>query len=53
MLERLEVGNYKCLVGFGLDFDELTLLVGVNGAGKSSVLEVVWLRANYCLAAAG
>ena len=41
MLERLEVDNYKCLVGFELDLDELTLLLGVNGAGKSSVLDVV------------
>lgn len=41
MLERLEVDNYRCLVGFELDLDELTLLLGVNGAGKSSVLDVV------------
>lgn len=41
MLERLVVDNYKCLVGFELDLDELTLLLGVNGAGKSSVLDVV------------
>ena len=41
MLERLAVDNYRCLVGFELDLDELTLLLGVNGAGKSSVLDVV------------
>lgn len=41
MLERLEVDNYKCLVGFEIDLDELTLLLGVNGTGKSSVLDVV------------
>ena len=41
MLERLSVDNYRCLVGFELDLDELTLLLGVNGAGKSSVLDVV------------
>ena len=41
MLERLSVDNYKCLVDFELHFDELTLLLGVNGAGKSSVLDVV------------
>ena len=41
MLERLSVDNYKCLVDFDLDLDELTLLLGVNGSGKSSVLDVV------------
>lgn len=41
MLERLAVDNYRCLVGFELDLAELTLLLGVNGAGKSSVLDVV------------
>ena len=41
MLERLAVDNYRCLVGFELDLAELTLLLGANGAGKSSVLDVV------------
>lgn len=41
MLERIRVHNYKCLVDFDLDLGELTLLLGVNGAGKSSVLDVI------------
>ncbi len=41
MIERLYIDNYKCLVNFELELDELTLLLGVNGAGKSSVLDVV------------
>ena len=41
MLKRLHVNNYKCLVDFELELEELTLLMGVNGAGKSSVLDVV------------
>jgi len=42
MLKRLYVDNYRCLVNFHLEFQELTLLVGANGSGKSSVLEVLF-----------
>lgn len=42
MLKRLYVDNYRCLVNFTLDFQELTLLVGPNGSGKSSVLDVLF-----------
>ena len=41
MLERLYVDNYKCLVDFELHLDEVSLLVGSNGAGKSAVLGVI------------
>lgn len=42
MIERLYVDNYKCLVNFDLQLQELTLLVGPNGVGKTSVLDVVF-----------
>lgn len=41
MLQRLYVDNYKCLVNFELSLEELTLLLGPNGTGKTAVLEVV------------
>lgn len=41
MLKRIYVDNYKCLVNFELRLDEITVLLGSNGTGKSSVLEVV------------
>ena len=41
MLQRLYVDNYKCLVNFELPLEELTLLLGVNGAGKTAVLDIV------------
>lgn len=41
MLERLFVDNYKCLVNFELRLDEMSLLLGPNGTGKSAVLGVV------------
>ena len=41
MLKRLYIDNYKCLTNFDIRFDELTLLLGPNGCGKSAIFEVV------------
>ncbi len=43
MLRRLKVQNFKCLVDQTVEFGALTLLTGVNGAGKSSVLHALLL----------
>ena len=42
MFKRLYVDNYKCLVNFELPLEELTLLLGPNGVGKTSVLDVIF-----------
>ena len=42
MIQRLYVDNYKCLVNFDLKLAEMSLLLGPNGVGKSSVLDVVY-----------
>ncbi len=42
MIERLYVDNYKSLVNFELPLKELTLLIGRNGVGKTSVLDIVF-----------
>ena len=42
MIKRLYIDNYKCLVNFELQFEELTLLLGPNGVGKTSVLDVMF-----------
>ncbi len=41
MLKRIYVDNFRCLVNFDLRLDELTLLLGLNGGGKSSVFDVL------------
>ena len=41
MLKRLYIDNYKCLTNFEIYFEELTLLLGPNGCGKSAIFEVV------------
>lgn len=42
MLQRLYVDNYKCLVNFELPFQEVTLLLGPNGVGKTAILDVMF-----------
>jgi predicted ATPase len=42
VLKRLYVDNYKCLVNFELPLQELTLLLGPNGVGKTSVFDVIY-----------
>ncbi len=42
MIKRLYIDNYKSLVNFELPLQELTLLVGLNGAGKTSILNVMY-----------
>jgi predicted ATPase len=42
MIKRLYIDNYRCLVNFELQFQDLTLLLGPNGVGKTSVLDVMY-----------
>lgn len=41
MLKRLKVNNFKCLDGFDLQLDDHALLMGLNGSGKSTVVDVL------------
>ena len=41
MLKRLYVNNYKCFVNFELSLAQTTLLVGLNGTGKSTVFDLL------------
>lgn len=41
MLRRLYADNYRCFSNFELDFLEITLLIGINGGGKSSVCDLL------------
>lgn len=42
MLKRLYANNYRCLVNFEMTFDKLTLLVGPNGGGKSTLFDLLF-----------
>ncbi len=41
MIRRFYADNFRCLVNFELEFDELNVFLGVNGTGKTSVFDVL------------
>lgn len=43
MLKRIYVHNFRSLVNFEWDLPTTSVLVGDNGAGKSALIEVLWL----------
>lgn len=48
MIARLSLRNFKCFSDQSLQFKPLTLLTGLNGTGKSSVLQaLLLLRQSY------
>jgi predicted ATPase len=42
MLKSIYVNNYRCLVNFKMNFNELTLLMGPNGGGKSTLFDLLY-----------
>ncbi len=42
MLKKLYANNYRCLDNFEITFDELTLLMGPNGGGKSTLFDLLY-----------
>lgn len=40
-LQRISIDNFKSLVGFDMDLAKFTCLVGLNGAGKSTILQAL------------
>lgn len=49
MILSVAVKNFKSLVDFRLDFEKFTCLVGLNGAGKSTVLQALDFLGNLML----
>jgi hypothetical protein len=49
MLTRLYVDNFRCLVNFDCQFGPQQLVLGANGAGKSSVFDVLSLLRDFCV----
>ncbi len=41
MIKYLYINNYKSFVNFMVEFDQIALLVGKNGSGKSNVFDVI------------
>ncbi len=49
MLEQLRLDNFKCFKSEPISLHRLTLLSGVNGAGKSSVIQALLVLRQICL----
>lgn len=47
MITRLYADSFRCLVRFQAEFDSIAVLCGANGAGKSSVFDVLCLLQNF------
>lgn len=47
MIRRVYIDNYRRMVNFDLPLSEFALLLGTNGAGKSSVLDVVFALRDF------
>lgn len=47
MFKRLKLENFRNHHKFEIDFDQITVLVGLNGAGKSNILEAMALL-SFC-----
>ena len=48
MIRKLRLQNFKCFEDLSLELGSLTLLAGLNGMGKSSVLQsLLLLRQSY------
>ena len=41
MIRRFYADNFRCLVNFDLELDELNVFLGANGTGKSSVFDAL------------
>lgn len=48
MIQNVNIKSYKCLANENLAFRPLTILTGINSAGKSSVLQGILLLARNC-----
>ena len=40
-IEKVRIENYRCLHSLKMEFDEITVLIGANSTGKSSVLKAL------------
>lgn len=47
MIKSIYIDNFKALNDLKLDFEQLTLLIGTNGVGKSTVLQALELLSYF------
>lgn len=48
MIKKISVKNFKCFERITVDFKELNLFTGINGMGKSTLIQsILLLRQTY------
>ena len=53
MLKRLKVDGFRTLVNTEVQFDPLTIMIGRNGAGKTTILDSLQLLGNFARGGVG
>ena len=48
MITQIEIGGYRLLDGFEADFNPLTVVIGANAVGKSTLIDCLQLIAECC-----
>lgn len=48
MITQIEIGGYRLLDGFKADFNPLTVVIGANAVGKSTLIDCLQLIADCC-----
>jgi predicted ATPase len=48
MITQIEIGGYRLLDGFEADFEPLTVVIGANAVGKSTLIDCLQLIADCC-----
>lgn len=43
MIKKIKIENFKCFLNTTVEFNNLTVLAGANGVGKSSIIQVLLL----------
>jgi predicted ATPase len=53
MLEKLHVHGFRTLVDTVINFDPVTIMIGKNGVGKTSILDVLQIVGNFARGGVG
>ena len=53
MLKRLKVDGFRTLINTEVRFDPLTIMVGKNGAGKTTIIDSLQLLGNFARGGVG
>ncbi|WP_341228320.1 DUF3696 domain-containing protein [uncultured Arcticibacterium sp.] len=47
MIKKIQIQNFKCFLNTSIEFNELTVLAGANGVGKSTIIQAMLLLRQF------